>query len=506
MTEETGLSNLREYLPATARVKAEPKNLDWKTGDELYESSNDNIRIGITGESNSGKTYTAIAFLEHRIVNKASDDHYIKRFFNHKPDLRDAVLEMSIEQRRVILEKAHLMVFIDFDNRGLEKLISGYVINPRLYSRIKYRGARDRVEGIQGLFDAYDMAKAHEEAGWGKMGIWVVVDNMTEVWEEVQSDYTQQAHDGLTHLEIRAAAMAKHPGKDSVAKGLQGEELGAQFAWNTIKGQQKQLFKPLLNSGWNIALTAPPKFRKKTVKDIISGQDVELQMNSIGGAKEVILWCDWVIHRYVATDGVTRIAKFDKCRWTGLSPREVYDPTPENLEGEMERLLQEHIELQIKKFELKKYAETLPISLADYGLPDIEEPKIIEAEFRLAEIPLTLPTPQLPKPVPLPVPDNGKPGLSDLNSVLPLPVWFAHRNVYSAHQARPRMVLQKLAQDPGISQPAVEFRGRKDAPGAPTNTVDVQVPQIQLVAALVSSVLVPHTLPSTHEAHAGTMD
>ncbi len=419
--DELGLANLAEFMPATARVKIDPLSLDWKTGNELYESANDNIRLGVTGESNTGKTYNAIAYLEHRIINKAADDYYISRFFKHNHELRDAALAMSIEQRRILLKQAHLMVFVDFDNRGLEKLIAGYTINPLLYDCLDYVGAETWEHGIQALFDAKERLRQHEENGWGKMGCWVVVDNMTEVWEEVQSDDVQQSHGGMTHLEIRGAAQAKHPGRDKAARSLQGEETGGRINWNNVKGQLRELFKPLLNSGWNVILTAPPKFRKRKVKDERTNEEVEFEMNSIGGAKEVIFWCDWVIHRFISIDQVSRYARFDKCRWTGLTPKEVYDPTPENLEFEMERLLAQHIEIQKKKFELKQLAEKVSIDLSKFGIKNVRDaPETIVVEAR--------PPAPLPRPpnvmvvtkAPLPLPGNGEAGLADM-SIMPKP-------------------------------------------------------------------------------------
>ncbi len=426
-----GLKDMAKFQPASVRAREE-EILLWESGEEL-EMTSDQIRMYVRGDTNSGKTHTVFSMLEFFVEDMASNDEHIRDILGHwPPEAIDQVLNHpeGLAARRSVLRQAYKVIYLDFDYRGADELFASQTCNRELFDCFNYLGVRNWEQGVIAIKEGLKMLDEHEAAGWGRRGCWFVIDNMEEAWQEVQSDYVKSST-GLTHTEMSNQIRAKIPGINKAARKAQGEERGRNMDWVYIKSVHKEWFSPILRSGFNMMLMAPTKVRKEEVA-LVGGGKEEQEVPQFGGEKNLKFFVNWGIAKFKTPDGLNRYAQFDKCRFTGLQPRMISNPTFANIYREMQRLIQEHLAGQQAKFASRDYMniEDLNIDISAFAslqtpkkrrrvrmdVPDIPMPTSPppishEAGLGLADIPLPqvqtadvpLPvTPQTEADIPLP--------------------------------------------------------------------------------------------------------
>ena len=406
MTEQQGgLGDLKGYIPQTALARQDFDDIEVLQGFDLLNISK-NIRMGVYGDSGTGKTFTIFSMLEDSCEVRADDDEWIKDVFAHNQELCNYVLSQDIVGRRTMLREAFTVILMDWDNRGTEKLAAAFTANPMLYECIHYIGINDWESATKGLNKALQIAEEHVARGVGRRGLWIVIDNMEEAWSEVQSDYTR-ATTGMTATELRNKARVDNPGTDKAAMSAQSKAIASEMNWGHINAAHKEWFKPLLNQDINIMVMAPPKDRE-TESVLPGGGYLKEKVPSIGGIKALIFYLDWVVGRYQTPDKTARYAKFKKCRWTGIITRTVSDPTYTNIRIEMERVTRQHIQLQLAKYKQRAYLDTVPVEVEQWI-----KPRDASKRIKLADLPdVQTPAPTIPPP-------NG--GFGDIAKVIPPP-------------------------------------------------------------------------------------
>lgn len=418
-----GLADLPSVLPATARARIAAEPLDIKTGYELLQISK-NIRVGGYGESGSGKTHLTFSMLEDSIENRAHDDEWIEEVFGHNPDLCNYVLGLPAFSptgnredpgRSDLLREAHQIVFLDWDDRGAEKLFAAFTANPQLYECVEYIGVKGWDDGMRATREAMKKIEEHLDRGLGSRGAWIVIDNIEEAWSEAASDYTRSTT-GMTYSELRSQKRLQHPGMDQAARSAQSTAISKELDWIEIKSNHKEWIKPLLRMDCNLLVCAPPKERE-TETALPGGGYQKEKIPSIGGEKGVIFYLDWVVGLYQTADKTARYLRFKKCRWTGLTPRTLSNWSWKTIREEMQRLTEDHIRMQLVKHKAKKYLSEMPVEVSQWikvrdpskrihnsDLPDVEVPGMSQppASGGLASVQQAIPKPTIVAPPPIP--------------------------------------------------------------------------------------------------------
>lgn len=402
MNTKQSLSNLKDLKPSKTAVakRAQSAEVIWRSGEELI-AQNNRLVIGIRGDSGSGKTVSVFHMMEHTIELAAEDDDHIRDVFSFDKELMNNLLNTSIPKRRAELEKAHMFVFIDFDNRGAEAHFKAENCNPRLFDRVKYTGTSTWEESYKALNEGLDALKEHAKK-WGTRGCYMIVDNMDKAWAAAQSDYTM-AQFGIDNNTLLAETRMNNPGQSSEARRAQSKEVAKSKDWTVINGAfHAEWLDKMANSDYNVLFLSPNKTRPREVK--VGNEMIKEDAPGMGGSKHVVFACDYVINKFKDEDGnfwaiIEKTRSFEIA--ADVQPTKLANPRWSRIIGEIKELDAKHLKKKRALYAKREYYD------GDDFPPKEAVPKPSKLKNMLANIALDMPVPSKPK----------KKSLLDLESV-----------------------------------------------------------------------------------------
>ena len=203
-------------------------------GEELAEV--DIVRLQVEGEKDSGKSTFVLSILRH------------------------------LTKVQKMPPEAILMCVIDFDKRGIGRLLKRNIVSKELQKRILYW----KTDTIMDAYDAWDYMKEQLEAHvkkWGTTaGAWIIIENTGQMWDSTQ-DYYSRAVEGMPMRELllRKKKAAKAEGK--VAFSLFDNP---RDSYKVINPLHNNLRNSITNSDFNIVFTCHLKamYGSKETNDV----------------------------------------------------------------------------------------------------------------------------------------------------------------------------------------------------------------------------------------------
>jgi hypothetical protein len=372
-------------MPLSERAKE--MYLKWSKGSSLKKQVKIRWRIGWRGDTNTGKSHKALTMLTDVIITQAEDDEYIKDFFSFNPKLKVEVLESSIEQRRKYLLDAHMVVFMDFDNGGLQPLIDADVCKEELLDCLQYINIGSWPEAVGAKDMAIEMLHEHEKK-WGPNGCWIIIDNATKAWSYCQSDFIKSVT-GVGMNELMADIKMANPGQTSEARRQQAKELSEIKDYTVISpSHNDEWLDQMLNTGYHIMMMSPNKTRITEVRE----GDVTFKREylTLGGHPNNPYQMDYIIRLHKSDDGQTFFANIDKARHLGPVSETLANPTFTDIR----ELIQEKREEYTAEQQVK-HNNTI-ISDTRTKDPEIIDPKAVITNFpqvdEIIDEPINLPS------------------------------------------------------------------------------------------------------------------
>lgn len=331
-------------MPVEKRVK--DLYLKWSQGPEIKKESR-RWRIAFRGDQNTGKSHKGLTMIQDSVVARAEDDEYIKEFFSFNPKLKLEVLKAPLAKRRSKLRDAHMVVYLDFDNRGLQPLIASDVLDERLLPCLRYSAIHDWPSAMKAKNEAIEMLTEHSKK-WGRMGCWIIIDNSAKAWSFCQSDYIRSVT-GVGMNEMMADIKMSNPGQSSEARRQQAKQLSEIKDYTVISpSHNDEWLEPILNTGFHIMLMSPNKTRITEVKE--GDVTYKREIFTIGGHPNNPYTMDYIIRLYKSDDGQTYYADIDKARHIGAVSDTITNPDFTAIRQLLQEKEQEYIAERKVKF------------------------------------------------------------------------------------------------------------------------------------------------------------
>lgn len=196
----------------------EPKNRAI-TGDALGQV--DIVRLQVEGDKDSGKSTFILSMMNH---------------------LRDI---MKLPDEEI------LVCIMDFDKRGIGRLLKKNVIPNTLQKRIIYW----KCEDIMDAYDAWDYMrvklKKHIRRCGHTAGAWIVIENAGAMWEFAQ-DYYAETIEGMSMRELLIKKKKEAKRKGHIAFSAFGSQ---RDAYKVINPLHNNLRNSITNSDFNVIFT-----------------------------------------------------------------------------------------------------------------------------------------------------------------------------------------------------------------------------------------------------------
>lgn len=208
------------------------------TGDTLSEV--DIVRMQVEGEKDSGKSSFVLSIVRHLI----------------------RVMKLPSE--------AVLFCVIDFDKRGIGRLLKKGVLKRKYQKRIVYWKASDIMDG----YDAWDymepLLKAHVEKWGTTAGAWIIVENVGQMWVSSQ-DYYSEIVEGMPMRDLLIKKKKEAKMKNQKAFSAFGNP---RDAYKVINPLHNGLRDAITDGDYNVVLTCHLKDIYGTEEEGKEGQIV----------------------------------------------------------------------------------------------------------------------------------------------------------------------------------------------------------------------------------------